>query len=188
MTDAADEPSRTGAGALLREIVGSNRRFDDRLDTSPDITTREALTVMGRSLRLVAQARELFAGKFVLQLALMLPTLLLPWLAKIVVDNALQGLPFGTTEVAYPPFMTPILSLLEGKDPLGIMATITILYVVMLVTIGGPRRDDSSQSAARTGRSNPSGRPAERRQQRWQRPARARRVHGDCAAHADAGE
>ena len=136
MTDAADEPSRTGAGALLREIVGSNRRFDDRLDTSPDITTREALTVMGRSLRLVAQARELFAGKFVLQLALMLPALLLPWLAKIVVDNALQGLPFGTTEVAYPPFMTPILSLLEGKDPLGIMATITILYVVMLVTIG----------------------------------------------------
>ena len=136
MTDAADEPSRTGAGALLREIVGSNRRFDDRLDTSPDITTREALTVMGRSLRLVAQARELFAGKFVLQLALMLPALLLPWLAKIVVDNALQGLPFGTTEVAYPPFMTPILSLLEGKDPLGIMATITIIYVVMLVTIG----------------------------------------------------
>ena len=136
MTDAADEPSRTGAGALLREIVGSNRRFDDRLDTSPDITTREALTVMGRSLHLVAQARELFAGKFVLQLALMLPTLLLPWLAKIVVDNALQGLPFGTTEVAYPPFMTPILSLLEGKDPLGIMATITIIYVVMLVTIG----------------------------------------------------
>ena len=136
MTDAADEPSRTGAGALLREIVGSNRRFDDRLDTSPDITTREALTVMGRSLRLLAQARELFAAKFVLQLALMLPTLLLPWLAKIVVDNALQGLPFGTTEVAYPPFMTPILSLLEGKDPLGIMATITILYVVMLVTIG----------------------------------------------------
>ena len=136
MTDAADEPSRTGAGALLREIVGSNRRFDDRLDTSPDITTREALTVMGRSLRLVAQARELFAGKFVLQLALMLPALLLPWLAKIVVDNALQGLPFGTTEVAYPPFMTPILGLLEGKDPLGIMATITILYVVMLVTIG----------------------------------------------------
>ena len=135
MTDAADE-SRTGAGALLREIVGSNRRFDDRLDTSPDITTREALTVMGRSLRLVAQARELFAGKFVLQLALMLPALLLPWLAKIVVDNALQGLPFGTTEVAYPPFMTPILSLLEGKDPLGIMATITIIYVVMLVTIG----------------------------------------------------
>ena len=136
MTDAADEPSRTGAGALLREIVGSNRRFDDRLDTSPDITTREALTVMGRSLRLVAQARGLFAGKFVLQLALMLPALLLPWLAKIVVDNALQGLPFGTTEVAYPPFMTPILGLLEGKDPLGIMATITILYVVMLVTIG----------------------------------------------------
>ena len=136
MTDAADEPSRTGAGALLREIVGSNRRFDDRLDTSPDITTREALTVMGRSLRLVAQARELFAGKFVLQLALMLPALLLPWLAKVVVDNALQGLPFGTTEVAYPPFMTPILGLLEGKDPLGIMATITILYVVMLVTIG----------------------------------------------------
>ena len=136
MTDAVDEPSRTGAGALLREIVGSNRRFDDRLDTSPDITTREALTVMGRSLRLVAQARGLFAAKFVLQLALMLPALLLPWLAKIVVDNALQGLPFGTTEVAYPPFMTPILSLLEGKDPLGIMATITILYVVMLVTIG----------------------------------------------------
>ena len=136
MTDDAAEPSRTSAGALLREIVGSNRRFDDRLDTSPDISSREALTVMGRSLRLIAQARQLFACKFFLQLTLMVPGLLLPWLAKIVIDNALQGLPFGTTEVAYPPFMTPILNLLEGKDPLGIMATVAVIYVVMLVTIG----------------------------------------------------
>ena len=136
MTDDAAEPSRTSAGALLREVVGSNRRFDDRLDTSPDISSREALTVMGRSLRLIAQARQLFACKFFLQLTLMVPGLLLPWLAKIVIDNALQGLPFGTTEVAYPPFMTPILNLLEGKDPLGIMATVAVIYVVMLVTIG----------------------------------------------------
>ncbi len=136
MTDDVAEPSRTSAGALLREIVGSNRRFDDRLDTSPDISSREALTVMGRSLRLIAQARQLFACKFFLQLTLMVPGLLLPWLAKIVIDNALQGLPFGTTEVAYPPFMTPILNLLEGKDPLGIMATVAVIYVVMLVTIG----------------------------------------------------
>ena len=136
MTDDDAEPSRTSAGALLREIVGSNRRFDDRLDTSPDISSREALTVMGRSLRLIAQARQLFACKFFLQLTLMVPGLLLPWLAKIVIDNALQGLPFGTTEVAYPPFMTPILNLLEGKDPLGIMATVAVIYVVMLVTIG----------------------------------------------------
>ena len=136
MTDDAVEPSRTSAGALLREVVGSNRRFDDRLDTSPDISSREALTVMGRSLRLIAQARQLFACKFFLQLTLMVPGLLLPWLAKIVIDNALQGLPFGTTEVAYPPFMTPILNLLEGKDPLGIMATVAVIYVVMLVTIG----------------------------------------------------
>ena len=150
MADDAAEPSRSGPAALLREVVGSNRRFDDRVDTRPDLTTAEALAVMGRSLRLVAQARTLFACKFFLQLGLMLPGLLLPWLAKIVVDNALQGLPFGTTEVAYPPFMAPILSLLEGKDPLGIMATVTVVYVLLLAVIGA--RAGNTQAALLQGR------------------------------------
>lgn len=145
MADDAAEPARSGPAALLREIVGSNRRFDDRVDTRPDLTTAEALAVMGRSLRLIAHARTLFACKFLLQFGLMLPGLLLPWLAKIVVDNALQGLPFGTTEVAYPPFMTPILSLLEGKDPLGIMVTVTVIYVLLLAIIGA--RAGNTQAA-----------------------------------------
>ncbi len=137
---AEAESPRPGARGLLREILGRNQRFDDRVDTRPDINTREALAVLGRSLRMLAGAQALFASKFVLQLALMAHGLLLPWLAKIVIDNAIQQQPFGTTEVAYPPFMMPIIDLVEGKDPLGIMLTVTVIYVALLLIAGARAR------------------------------------------------
>ena len=66
----------------------------------------------------------------------MFPALLLPWMAKIVVDGAILQRPLDASEVVFPPFMNPILSLVEGRDPIGIMLTITVIYFLMLVTIG----------------------------------------------------
>ena len=62
--------------------------------------------------------------------------LLLPWIGKIVVDNAVLQRPIGGSEVVFPPFMDPILAMIEGKDPVGIMLTLTTIYFVMLITIG----------------------------------------------------
>ena len=134
--EALDRGASEGrSSSLFREIVGKNQ-FDDRIDTQSDLKTAEALAVLGRCIRLLAQAKGLFSLKFVLELGLVFPALLLPWMAKIVVDNVLLGEPLGETEVAYPPFMNPILAAVEGREPLAVMLTLTVIYFVMLVTIG----------------------------------------------------
>lgn len=120
---------------LLRNVFGKPR-FDDRIDTQPDIRTAAALVIIGRSVQLLAEVKWLFTMKALLQLLMIFPGLLLPWMAKIVVDNVMLQQPFGQTEVLYPPFMYPILDLVEGQDPLGIMLTLTTLYFVMLVIAG----------------------------------------------------
>ena len=130
MTIATNEPT-----SLLKEVLGKNQ-FDDRVDTQPDIRTTEALRLIGRCTKLLAEAKWLFSLKFLLQLGLVFPALLLPWMAKILIDNVILQRPFGETSVAYPPFMNPILNLIDGLDPMGIMLVLTIIYATMLFTIG----------------------------------------------------
>ena len=130
MTIATNEPT-----SVLKEVLGKNQ-FDDRVDTQPDIRTTEALRLIGRCTKLLAEAKWLFSLKFLLQLGLVFPALLLPWMAKILIDNVILQRPFGETSVAYPPFMNPILSLIDGLDPMGIMLVLTIIYAIMLFTIG----------------------------------------------------
>ena len=121
--------------ALLEEVLGRNR-FDDRIDTQPDITTSQALGVIGRSIRLIAEAKGLFVAKLAFGFVAVFPALLLPWMAKILVDNAILGEPFGTTEVSYPPFMDPILDAVQGRSPLGIAMVLMVIYFAMLILFG----------------------------------------------------
>ena len=130
MTIATNEPT-----SVLKEVLGKNQ-FDDRVDTQPDIRTTEALRLIGRCTKLLAEAKWLFSLKFLLQLGLVFPALLLPWMAKILIDNVILQRPFGETSVAYPPFMNPILNLIDGLDPMGIMLVLTTIYAIMLFTIG----------------------------------------------------
>ncbi len=130
MTTGANEPT-----SVVQEVLGKNQ-FDDRVDTQPDIRTTEALGLIGRCTKLLAEAKWLFSLKFLLQLGLVFPALLLPWMAKILIDNVILQRPFGETSVAYPPFMNPILNLIDGLDPMGIMLVLTIIYAIMLFTIG----------------------------------------------------
>ena len=130
MTIATNEPT-----SVMKEVLGKNQ-FDDRVDTQPDIRTTEALRLIGRCTKLLAEAKWLFSLKFLLQLGLVFPALLLPWMAKILIDNVILQRPFGETSVAYPPFMNPILNLIDGLDPMGIMLVLTVIYFIMLFTIG----------------------------------------------------
>lgn len=135
--DAAppEDTPRSKTVALLKEVVGKNQ-FDDRIDTQPDVTTVEALGVVGRSIRLIGEAPGLFTAKVLLAFVSMLPGLLLPWMGKILVDNAILQRPFGTTEVAFPPFMDPILGVVEGRDPVGIALALLVIYFVLLFLFG----------------------------------------------------
>ena len=121
--------------ALLREVAGKNQ-FDDRIDTQPDVTTLEALGVIGRSVRLIGEAPGLFAVKVLLAFVAIFPGLLLPWMGKILIDNAMLQRPFGTTEVAFPPFMDPILGVVQGRDPMGIALALVVIYFVLLFLFG----------------------------------------------------
>jgi len=110
--------------------------FDDRVDVQPDISTGQALHVLGQAIKLLVPVKGLFTVKVIMQFVMFFPVFLLPWLAKIVIDNVLLGKEFGTTEVRYPPFMDPILEMVEGRDPMDIMLILTTLYVVLLLTVG----------------------------------------------------
>ncbi|MED5554684.1 MAG: hypothetical protein VX576_01605, partial [Pseudomonadota bacterium] len=79
MTTGANEPT-----SVVQEVLGKNQ-FDDRVDTQPDIRTTEALGLIGRCTKLLAEAKWLFSLKFLLQLGLVFPALLLPWMAKILI-------------------------------------------------------------------------------------------------------
>jgi len=129
------ELAEQGSGSLIKQVLGQ-QEFDDRVDTQPDFSTRDSLRIIVRSFKLLGQTKGLFTTKFLLQLGLVFPGLLLPWMAKIVTDNVILKRPFGDTEVVYPPFMNPLINFIEGMGPLQIMVTLTTIYAVMLVTIG----------------------------------------------------
>jgi ABC-type multidrug transport system fused ATPase/permease subunit len=130
-----NEATAKKKSSIIGEVLGRNQ-FDDRVDKETDVKTVDALRIVGRCVKMLASVKGLFCAKFLLQLGLIFPGLLLPWMAKIVIDNAVLQRPIGGTEVVYPPFMNPILALIEGKDPVGIMLTLTTIYFVMLMTIG----------------------------------------------------
>ncbi len=132
---AMSEAITKNKSSIIGEVLGRNQ-FDDRVDKETDIRTVDALRIIGRCIRMLASVKGLFCAKFLLQLGLIFPGLLLPWIGKIVIDNAVLQRPVGGTEVVFPPFMNPILALIEGKDPVSIMLTLTLIYFVMLITIG----------------------------------------------------
>ena len=135
--------SELDAGALAPETDLSRKerrrrrlRFDDRIDLDTDLSSAETVALVGRCLKLLAQAKGLFAAKFLLQFGLVWPLLLLPWIGKIITDNVLLERPFGDTAVRYPPFMDPIIAFIDGMAPLEIMLFFAVLYGCLLVLIG----------------------------------------------------
>ena len=129
--------------SFWQEVLGKNK-FDDRIDTRPDIKTAEALTILGRSAKVIAEARGLFVGKFLLQLGMVVPGLYLPWMARIVVDHAALQEPFGETEVAFPPFMLPVLDIVQEQTPMRVLFSMTVLYVALLILFGSRAKPWSS--------------------------------------------
>ncbi len=126
-----DEPIAVGKEARRRRL-----RFDDRLDVDTDISSVGVIVLLGRSLTLLGQAKGLFAAKFLLRLGLVWPALLLPWVGKIITDNVLLQRPFGETEIPYPPFMNPIITVIDGMPPMNIMLVFAGIYAVMLLVFG----------------------------------------------------
>ena len=118
------------------QTLSASQQFDDRVDIETEISSGEAAIVLGRTFKEIGAVRALFAAKFVLSLGMLISSLMVPWIGKIVIDNVLLQKPFGTTEVLYPPFMDPIINLLDGLEPLGIMMTLMAIYLVLQFLVG----------------------------------------------------
>lgn len=119
----------------LRDLSAS-QQFDDRVDIETEIGSGEAAIVLGRTFKELGAVKALFAAKFVLSLGMLVSSLFVPWIGKIVIDNVLLGKPFGTTDVLYPPFMDPLVNLLDGLEPLEIMLTLMAIYLVGQFVVG----------------------------------------------------
>ena len=118
------------------ERAGSNQRFDDRVDINTEISSLEALVLMGRCFRLLRDVKVLFAVKFLMGTIAIFPILLVPWLGKIIIDQVLLQKPFGETEVTFPPFMDPLLAIYAPMQPMEIMGSIVILLAVLITLFG----------------------------------------------------
>ena len=136
MSDAALSPDTPLAGETEREARARRLRYDDRVDLDTKVSSRQAMALIGRSLKLLTEAKGLFAAKFLFSFGFVGPALMLPWIGKIITDNVLLGRPFGDTEVPYPPFMDPVIGLIDGMAPLEIMLTLALLYGGMLLVFG----------------------------------------------------
>ena len=110
--------------------------FDDRVDVDTDISSVESIKLLGRSFRFLADVRGLLAWKFIFALISVLPGLAVPWILKIVVDQVVLGLPFGTTDVRPPVFLQPFINAVDGLTPGQIMLAVSALMFAMLIIFG----------------------------------------------------
>ncbi|MDP7144235.1 MAG: ABC transporter ATP-binding protein [Pseudomonadales bacterium] len=139
------------AGVLTPE------QFDDRVDIHTDITNREVLTIIGRSLKLLADVRNLFAAKFMLAMLALIPGLIAPWIGKIVIDQVILGKQIDEATVRFPPHVSPFIDYIRGLEPLETMLAIVVLMGIILVLFGrggsgvllSAGRDSATQSEAK---------------------------------------
>ncbi len=115
--------------------VSKSTRYDDRIDVDTELTLRETLAMIGRSMGLLTKVKKLFAYKFVFATVAVLPAIILPWLLKIVVDQVILQQPVDSA-VRFPPFLDPFMNLIDDMAPTEIMVSITILFLTLLVFFG----------------------------------------------------
>lgn len=133
----------------------AGERFDDRIDTGPEISHANALVVVWRGLKLIAHVPGLFTAKFVFNSAMIVPGLFLAWFGKIITDNVLLQREIVAEGARFPPHMMPLIRFLEGMDPMEVMLTLTTIYVVGLILIG-TRAGEGGHSASTFGGSDPA--------------------------------
>jgi len=101
------------------------------------ISGREALGLIGRAFRYLGPVRYRFAAKAGLSVLSLLPLLVLPWPAKILVDHVINDIPLGESPTPYPAYMEPLLALLQGQDTMGIVLVLSVLSLSLIGLVGG---------------------------------------------------
>lgn len=111
-------------------------QFDDRLDTHTQISNREVLGIIWRSLRYIRLTRWMYLVKVGLALLTIVPVLYGQWLAKILVDQVLLQKQFDTTDVRMPPHVQPFIDYVYNFSPFEILIALTVFGVALLLLFG----------------------------------------------------
>ena len=125
--------------------------------TSPhaDPGSLGTLRLLGRTLRYVAPFRRQFAWKFVLLLLSMLPLLVSPWPAKLVLDHVIEGIPLGQQARPHPALVTWLLEGLGGHGPAVLLLAVVGFQLLLVVLVGaagsGANERDSADSYLSSG-------------------------------------
>ncbi len=120
---------------------------------SEDISNREAVQIFGRALRYVRPFRGRFAGKIGLAALSLMPSVLLPWPVKLVVDHVILEVPLGEPTTPHPPVIRTLLQPLADASPLEILFWMALVQGALIVLIGafgtaGAERDRTGGSLA----------------------------------------
>ena len=110
----------------------AGERFDDRVDTGPEISNIEAAKLVWRGLKLLQYVKGLFAAKFAFNVSMIIPGLFLVWFGKIITDNVLLQQELVAETARFPPHMMPLIRYLEGMAPMDIMLVLTTIYAIGL--------------------------------------------------------
>ena len=116
--------------------LGKDSRFDDRIDLSTRITNLASLALIARALVLLKDVKLLFAGKVILSAIALAPGLILPFLAKITIDQVILGKSFADSEIPFPPHMVPFIDALAGLGRMEIMLAVIGFSAALLLVFG----------------------------------------------------
>ena len=116
---------------------------------TPVPTTRQAFGDIARALRYIGPFRGRFQRKLCYQMLTVIPSLLLPWPTKVLIDHVIQDVPFQDTR--YPFFFQPVIDALHGATPATIALAMLAFSAGLLLIFGGystDRRDQTSSGLA----------------------------------------
>ncbi|MEN8161231.1 MAG: ABC transporter ATP-binding protein, partial [Myxococcota bacterium] len=96
----------------------------------------DTLRLLLRTFRYVAPFRWRFAAKMALLLLSMLPLLMMPWPAKIVLHHVIEGIPIGAQARPYPPFLDALLAPLAGLGTLELVLAVVGFQLAAVLLVG----------------------------------------------------
>lgn len=116
--------------------LGKDAQFDDRIDLNTDISNRESLALISRSMKLLRTVKPLFAGKLLLSALVLIPGLTMPYVSKIIIDQVLLQKPIDGIDVPFPPHFMPFVNIIRDLSPMEIMGAVVALLAVFLLLFG----------------------------------------------------
>jgi ATP-binding cassette subfamily B protein len=110
-------------------------------------SARESAADLGRALRYIGPFRARFLRKLGYGSLTLIPSLVLPWPGKVLVDHVIQDVPFENTN--YPFFFQPIITALDGADPVTIALVMLAITSTLLLVFGAYANDARDQTSSR---------------------------------------